>query len=274
MKIALSSIRFDGQTQMRAEINGDTVADYRDAMKSGAEFPPIKLFFDGCDYWIGDGYHRWHARGDAGFIDIEADVVQGSRRDAILWACSANCTNGLRRSNVDKRKAVETLLRDEEWMQWSDHVIADKCGVSQPFVGGIRKQLITVIGCDNGQSARKSADGKSRRPPQKKEPPAAPAKAGNPAPVKGESEPKKPLDTPPKGECIAGGRHEWDFDGDGAEYCVKCCEDRPVEKKPAKVEPEGIIAKFMRLVWQDATKQERAILMTWFREMEAADATQ
>lgn len=273
MKIALSSIRFDGQTQMRAEINGDTVADYRDAMKSGAEFPPIKLFFDGCDYWIGDGYHRWHARGDAGFTDIEADVVQGSRRDAILWACSANCTNGLRRSNVDKRRAVETLLRDQEWMQWSDSVIADKCGVSQPFVGGIRKQLITVIGCDNGQSARKAADGKSYRLPQKKEPPATPAKTDKFAAPKADAEPKKPLDTPPKGECIKGGEHQWTTSTDETEYCSKCYEDR-YPQKPAKVEPEGIITRFMRLVWMDATKPEREVLMTWFREMDAADATQ
>ena len=84
---------------------------------------------------------------------------------------------------------------------------------------------------------------------------------------------KKTVDTSPKGECIAGGRHEWGVDRDGEEYCKKCCEDRPVEKKPAKVEPEGIIGKFMRLVWMDATTSERAILMTWFREMDKQDAT-
>ena len=85
---------------------------------------------------------------------------------------------------------------------------------------------------------------------------------------------KKTVDTPDSGECVINGRHEWEMDGNGDEFCGWCKEDRPVEKKPAKVEPEGIISKFMRLVWQDATKQERAILMTWFREMEAADATQ
>ena len=85
---------------------------------------------------------------------------------------------------------------------------------------------------------------------------------------------KKTVDTSPKGECIAGGNHEWDVDVAGEEFCAKCCEDRPVERRPAKVEPEGIIGRFMRLVWQDASKQERAILMTWFREMDAADATQ
>lgn len=84
---------------------------------------------------------------------------------------------------------------------------------------------------------------------------------------------KKPLDSSPKGECIKGGEHVWTTSTDETEYCSKCYEDR-YPQKPAKVEPEGIIAKFMRLVWMDATKQERAILMTWFREMDATDGTQ
>lgn len=84
---------------------------------------------------------------------------------------------------------------------------------------------------------------------------------------------KKTLDTPRKGECIKGGEHQWTTSTDETEYCSKCYEDR-YPQKPAKVEPEGIMSKFMRLVWMDASKQERAILMTWFREMDAADATQ
>ena len=79
---------------------------------------------------------------------------------------------------------------------------------------------------------------------------------------------KKMVDTPDSGECVINGRHEWETDGNGDEFCSWCKEDRPVEKKPVKVEPEGIIGKFIRLVWNDATKQERAVLMTWFREME------
>ena len=83
---------------------------------------------------------------------------------------------------------------------------------------------------------------------------------------------KKTVDTPDSGECVINGRHEWETDGNGDEFCSWCKEDRPVEKKPARVEPEGIISKFMRLVWMDATRSERAILMAWFREMDATDA--
>ncbi len=50
-----------------------------------------------------------------------------------------------RRSNLDKRKAVTTLIEDSEWSRWSDSEVARRCGVSQPFVGQVRGSLITVI---------------------------------------------------------------------------------------------------------------------------------
>ena len=56
-------------------------------------------------------------------------------------------------SNADKRKAVLTLLEDEEWSKWSDNEIAQKCEVSQPFVSKLRSSLITVIS-DKGQADR------------------------------------------------------------------------------------------------------------------------
>jgi hypothetical protein len=70
-----------------------------------------------------------------------ADVRRGALRDAMLAAAGANITHGFRRSNADKRRAVLTLLRDEEWSAWSDAEIARRCGVSQPFVGKIRAEL-------------------------------------------------------------------------------------------------------------------------------------
>ncbi len=58
---------------------------------------------------------------------------RGSRRgkrDAILYACGANATNGIRRTNADKRQAVERLLTDEKWSLWSNVTIAKHCLVS------------------------------------------------------------------------------------------------------------------------------------------------
>jgi hypothetical protein len=128
------------------------------------------VFFDGSEYWLGDGYHRWHAAREADITSFRCDIRQGSRRDAILFACSANVLHGLRRKNADKHRAVMTLLNDAEWSTWSDNVIAEKCGVSHPFVGKLRSQLVTVT---SSTTKRRGKDGKSRR--SKQTPPANPS---------------------------------------------------------------------------------------------------
>lgn len=149
---------------MRAGIIGDVVNEYRDAMKDGTVFPPVVVFFDGSTHWLADGYHRWHAASEAGIETLQCDVKQGSKRDAILYACGANACNGLRRTNEDKQRAVKTLLTDAEWCQWSDRVIADKCGVNHTTVGYWRSQLVESTSCNT----RKGKDGKSRKAPKRK----------------------------------------------------------------------------------------------------------
>ena len=61
---------------------------------------------------------------------------------------SANVAHGLRRTNADKRHAVGMLLADDEWRGWSDREIAQRCGVSHVFVGGVRLSLVTITSED------------------------------------------------------------------------------------------------------------------------------
>lgn len=138
-KLNLNVIRIDGGTQSRVEIDTDVVADYAEAVKVGIEFPPITVYNDGADYWLADGFHRFHAHKQAGKASIAAEVMTGTAREAILHSLGANGTHGLRRTNADKRKAVLTLLADPEWMEWSDRKIAEVCGVSNTFVSNLRK---------------------------------------------------------------------------------------------------------------------------------------
>ena len=59
------------------------------------------------------------------------------------YSLGANQSNGLRRTNADKRHAVELALK--EFPKLSDRAIAEMCGVSQPFVSEFRPKVITVI---------------------------------------------------------------------------------------------------------------------------------
>lgn len=139
--IEIANIRRDGGTQPRTELSNDVVTDYAEAMKKGAEFPPVTVFFDGNEYWLADGFHRVQAKWMEGIKGVSAEVHVGTQRDAILYAVGANATHGLRRTNADKHNAVVRLLRDNEWSQWSNREIARQCQVDEKTVRNIRKKL-------------------------------------------------------------------------------------------------------------------------------------
>jgi hypothetical protein len=138
--VPLASIKRDEALSCRARgIDARTVAEYAEAMRAGASFPPIVVFRDAkaghC--WLADGFHRTAAAELAGLAEIAADVREGGRRDALLHAASANSAHGLRRTNADKRHAVVLVLKS--FPKWSDRKIGDACGVDHKTVGAARK---------------------------------------------------------------------------------------------------------------------------------------
>ncbi|MCC6603064.1 MAG: hypothetical protein IT327_07635 [Anaerolineae bacterium] len=147
-QIETKHIRTDGGTQARAGLNNEKVDEYKELLReSDGEWPfkdPLVVFYDGTDYWLADGFHRFHACWTGGRYAVEADVRQGTRREAQLYAAGANADHGLPRTADDKRRAVTLLLEDVEWGKWSDREIARRCKVSPTFVGNIRKELGTV----------------------------------------------------------------------------------------------------------------------------------
>ena len=83
--------------------------------------------------------------------DLEADSLaliareaEGSLRDAILFSVGANSEHGLRRTNEDKRKAVETMLtneavsKDENGVRWNNCDIARRCNIDEKMVRRLR----------------------------------------------------------------------------------------------------------------------------------------
>jgi hypothetical protein len=137
--------------QQRVRIDDEKVAEYQALYEDGRDLGPLILFRtvddadpDSHEYYLADGFHRRAAALLAHRTTLPALVYDGTIRDAIFYATSCNL-HGKPLTNEDKRKRVETLLRDSEWSQWSDSAIAKHCGVSQPFVGAVRKSLITVI---------------------------------------------------------------------------------------------------------------------------------
>ena len=149
--LTLEEIRIDGGTQPRVIIDEAAVTEYAETLSSGVTLPPVVVFFDGAVYWLADGFHRYLANKRNECDCIQAEIHEGTKRDAILYSVGANVTHGLRRTNADKRKAVLTLLEDTEWAKWSDREIAKQCIVGNEMVSRTRRSL-----CDSHSENRTS----------------------------------------------------------------------------------------------------------------------
>jgi hypothetical protein len=141
MRLPISSIRLDGGTQPRAAIHLETVSDYMKDMASGAEFPPVDVFYDGSNYWLADGFHRIKAAEKSGRDEIACEVHQGTQQDAQWHSFGANKGNGLRRTNQDKQRAVKAALQHPGAAGLSDGQIASHVGVSDQMVRNYRRRM-------------------------------------------------------------------------------------------------------------------------------------
>ncbi len=138
ISILITSITVIPEMQPRVLMKSETVQEYRDAMQAGEKFPPVTVYFDGTNKFLADGYHRIAAASALGLRNIDAEIIKGSKRDAMLYSCGANARHGLQRGPDDKRRAVKILLEDEEWGKWSNNEIARRCAVSEHLVREVR----------------------------------------------------------------------------------------------------------------------------------------
>ncbi len=184
--LTLQQIRIDGGTQIRKTLDEKTIAHYSCRIAEGDSFPALDVYFDGRSFWLADGFHRFFARkrllreramlaqqaeddgaslggGDDKPV-ITCNIMAGSQRDAVLHAIKANQTHGRQRTNADKRNAVERMLDDDEWRQWSDHAIASVAGVSHAFVSSVRRSCVNSGRIPN-VSRTTGLDGRTRERP-------------------------------------------------------------------------------------------------------------
>lgn len=141
VSLRIDDIKTDGGTQPRAHLDFHAVDDYTDDMEAGTKFPPVTVFYDGESHWLADGFHRVRAAYAANFDSIDCDVRQGTLEDAQWFSFSANQTNGLRRTNDDKQRAVKAALQHPRAQSLSDSEIARHCGVSVPTVAAWREKM-------------------------------------------------------------------------------------------------------------------------------------
>ena len=140
MQLSIDSIRIDGGTQPRAELRSDVIKEYAECMRAGVNFPPVTVFYDGRDYWLADGFHRYYAWQSARpGLAIKTDVHQGTVEDARWYSYGVNQTHGLRRTNADKERAVRLALQHPNAQTLSNRRIAEHCGVTERTIRRYRQ---------------------------------------------------------------------------------------------------------------------------------------
>lgn len=153
--LKLDEIRLDEAFFVRADLDREVVAEYADLMIEGVTFAPVTVYRVDGDYKLIDGWHRYQAASKAGLVHIQAEIHSGSRTDALTAALEANQKHGIRRTNADKRKAVEMAVR--EWPEQSTRSLATLCGVSPDTVARIRDE----VQVSDSDTCRKGKDGKT-----------------------------------------------------------------------------------------------------------------
>ena len=144
--VQLRDIELYGGTQMRCEIDLGLVDQYAEVWEQGKKFSgdPMLIFNDGVKLWLADGFHRYHAARKLEWRELPPDAVEirpGTLRDAILAAVGANSEHGQRRSPDDVRRAIKTLLKDDEWGQKSAVWVAETVNCSPATVRAVRDSM-------------------------------------------------------------------------------------------------------------------------------------
>jgi hypothetical protein len=186
----IEELVLDHECQSRESIHNDVVSDYAEALATGSTFPPVDVWLVAGKPYVVDGFHRVTAHIKAAKSFVACRIVGSGTMDQASWhAQSANRTNGVYRSNADKRKSVRGALKNPIGVGQSNRAIADHCGVSDMLVADVRREL--EPSCKNlapdKPAKRTGKDGKSYATTKPKREKAEARPAPTPKPVVEES---------------------------------------------------------------------------------------
>lgn len=138
---SLGELKIDTRCQAREYMDEQALEEYADAYRSGEMLPPLDVFEVDGELVVVDGFHRVEAARRAEVLTLAVRIVgQGSMADAEWHALASNQKHGLRRTREDKRRAVRRALELDP--SRSNREIARHVGVSDPFVGKIRRNEV------------------------------------------------------------------------------------------------------------------------------------
>lgn len=160
-RIPLDRVTLDPRLQMRAGGTSEVLAaEYAEVLD---DLPPARVVGDGETCWLTEGWHRHRAHQIAGSPDMPCQVRRGTFLDALIEAAAANHDHGLKRTNDDKRKAVRSLLAENEagGHGWRNRQIARMARVSANLVDQVVIEMRSGEFAFKGNSDEASESGSS-----------------------------------------------------------------------------------------------------------------
>lgn len=141
-RINFEMINATPDLMMRVELSKDKIAEYAEAMKLGAEFPPLDCAEVDGELMLYDGFLRYAAYKKQRVTDVAVRIrVAASHDDAVLWAVQAGAYQDLKRTNADKQKAVKALLATDQYRNMTNVEIANAAGVDPSMVQKHRTKM-------------------------------------------------------------------------------------------------------------------------------------
>lgn len=112
-------------------------------------FPPLEVVeTDDGKRLVWDGGHRLAAAQLAAYSVVPVILTRGTAEDALAKARQANVAHGLKRTNADKKKVAEGLVREElervaaGAKPRSTHELGRLVGLSHAYIGQVRDRLV------------------------------------------------------------------------------------------------------------------------------------
>ncbi len=141
-ELLLDSLVIDRSYQARAQEDESAKSDLETAYRNNETIPPITVVRTPEDSsLVVDGFHRVEGARRAGLNSIPCKVISGTKEDAFRLALGANEENkAVKRSDTDKRKAVNMALDSDLFADYSNRKIADICKVSPGLVDRVVKE--------------------------------------------------------------------------------------------------------------------------------------
>jgi ParB-like chromosome segregation protein Spo0J len=132
VKVRISEILVDPTIQIRRSNHEQTIQRY---MAAFDKLPPVDVFRTPDGDLLADGFHRVASAERLGLAEIEANVHNGSRLDALEFAVVSNTKNADPLTNEERDTGVRRLKQIHP--DWSNRQIADAMSLSYQTVARV-----------------------------------------------------------------------------------------------------------------------------------------